>query len=121
LYYGKYEKALPFKSEVKRQLERYFSWVAQALPSLSKSRYRHPTDFYALIGALERYGQRGRGIQGLSAEAAGLALAKFEGLTKKEEPVGLAARYVAAASRQTDNIAPRTTRIESLLEVLREA
>jgi hypothetical protein len=37
---------------------------------------------------------------------------------KVPQPVGDAARYLAAAARQTDNIIPRTTRIEILEKLL---
>lgn len=120
LYYGEYEKRIPFRQEVEGTLRRYLDWIAAALPSLRTSRYRRPTDLYALIGALDEIATSHRKNALPDPAASGRALLDFEKQTRVEEPKGRAARYVAAASRQTDNLIPRLTRIEALTEVLRE-
>jgi uncharacterized protein DUF262 len=121
LYYGQYEKRLPFKREVEGRLSGYLQWIESALPDLRRTRFRKPTDLYALLGALNRHTRRGKRLDKLDETAAGKALLRFQTQTQRNEPVGRAARYVAAASRQTDNIGPRLTRIDTLVEVLREA
>ena len=45
-------------------------------------------------------------------------LLELEKQTKLKEPPREAARYLAAASRQTDNLTPRKTRIEILISQL---
>ncbi|HEY5436347.1 MAG TPA: hypothetical protein VIK13_14015, partial [Candidatus Limnocylindrales bacterium] len=53
----------------------------------------------------------------LSAGAAQQRLIAFEDELRKEASPR-ASRYLLAASRQTDNVAPRRTRIEILAELL---
>jgi hypothetical protein len=114
LYYGEYQKTFSKGSWVEGLLKQYLAWILEALPDLKKLRYRSPTDLYSLIGALhEVLGDSGR-LDRLDTAAAGERLRKFAAATKVKNPTGAAARYVAAASRQTDNIQPRTTRIEIL-------
>ena len=57
----------------------------------------------------------------ISGPRAMKVLVDFEKKTKDRQPGGEAARYVVAASRQTDNLIPRTTRIEILAKLLRAA
>jgi hypothetical protein len=118
LYYGRYSAKFGFGGEIKDRLSNYMSWIQRALPSFPKTRYRSPVDFYSLIGALEMVTKRGTSLKKLNPVAAGKALEAFETKTRAEPPKGNAARYVAAASRQTDNVIPRNTRIEILADVL---
>lgn len=78
-------------------------------------------DLYSLIGALELASDEGSKLKTLNANAAGKALSAFENSTRVKEPVGRASRYLAAASRQTDNIIPRNTRIEILTQIISQA
>jgi hypothetical protein len=121
LYYGQYEKNLPFAQKVEAQLKRYVKWIESTLPNLELSRYRKPTDLYALIGALDRFARKRKRFERLDKAAIAKSLLQLDEQTREKEPTGRAARYLVAASRQTDNIAPRMTRIDILSEVLSEA
>jgi hypothetical protein len=119
LYYGRYQHKFGEGSAIESKLKNYFSWIAKALPNFASTRYRKPVDLYSLIGALDLASEQGTRLSRLSPTAAGSALLEFEKRTKIREPTGDAARYVAAASRQTDNLTPRTTRIEILNKLVR--
>jgi hypothetical protein len=119
LYYVRYQSKFSDAKAVETKLRSYFNWISKALPNLSETRYRKPVDLYSLIGALDVVSNGGASLAKLSAQAAGPKLLEFEQKTRTREPVGDAARYVAAASRQTDNLMPRTTRIEALQKLLR--
>jgi uncharacterized protein DUF262 len=121
LYYGQYERHVPFAREVEARLHRYFDWLERALPKLRRSRYRKPTDLYAVIGALDRLSRKGKRLEKLDKVAVAKALGRLEDQMEVDEPTGRAARYLAAASRQTDNLTPRMTRIQILAETLSEA
>jgi hypothetical protein len=121
LYYGQYERSVPFANEIERRLRRYLAWLEQVLPNLRRSRYRKPTDLYALVGALDRLSRKGRRLDKLDKAAVARALGRLDAQMKVDEPTGRAARYLVAASRQTDNLTPRLTRIEVLSETLSEA
>jgi hypothetical protein len=112
LYYRQYQKTLPFGSAVESKLRQYLKWVELALPNFSRTRYRKPVDLYALIGALDSESRGGKLLSKMSAQRAGEALVRLESQTRAKSPSGDAARYVVAASRQTDNVTPRRTRIE---------
>ncbi len=118
LYYVQYRKNCPFARKVEAQLKTYFDWITSALPEFSQTRYRRPVDLYALVGALDALSDQGHRPGKINAERAGARLLDFEKLTRLKVPVKEAARYVVAASRQTDNITPRNTRIEILSELL---
>jgi hypothetical protein len=118
LYYGKYQKTFSKGSWVENILKRYLDWILEALPDLKALRFRSPTDLYSLIGALHEVSRDGERLHRLDAAAAGGRLSKFAVATKLKNPTGDAARYLAAASRQTDNIQPRTTRIEILSRLI---
>jgi hypothetical protein len=113
VYYQKYASKVPFAADVRNRLNEYLHWIGQSLPELSKSRYRKPTDLYSLIGALDDCWATVRKPAG----DCGRRLLNFE---KRIVPQasGDPGRYLAAASRQTDNLKPRQTRIEVLIAVL---
>jgi hypothetical protein len=121
LYYAKYQQSFPKAKYTRGLLKEYLDWIEAALPDLPASRYRSPTDFYSLIGALHEVSREGKHLSQLDGDLAGASLREFALRTKKKTPSGDAARYVAAASRQTDNIQPRTTRIEILARLLSRA
>jgi hypothetical protein len=117
LYYGEYQRDFKDGPKVEKQLGAYFEWLQVAFPALTKSRFRKPVDLYSLVGALTNH--RGRGISvRLSAKEAGERLRKFERELNRTRPTDRARRYLTAASRQTDNLRPRLTRIEILDEIL---
>jgi hypothetical protein len=121
LYYHRYQPTFPKAKPTRSLLRQYLTWVETALPDLADSRYRSPTDFYSLMGALHDVSDEGKRLSSVDAEAAGDQLREFGTKTRRNNPSGDAARYVAAASRQTDNIQPRTTRIEILGKLLNRA
>jgi hypothetical protein len=118
LYYGRYQQKFGDAKTIETKLQSYLNWVVRALPKLSISRYRKPTDLYSLIGALDQLSQGGTPPARVPADAAGNRLLEFEKRTRIKEPTGQAARYLAAASRQTDNLIPRVTRMEILQKLL---
>lgn len=117
LYYGEYQRQFKDGPKVEKQLLTYFKWVEAALPRLEKSRFRKPVDLYSLIGALMNHRGRGGSVS-LDAKEAGVNLRKFERVLNRQRPTERGRRYLAAASRQTDNLRPRLTRIEILDEIL---
>ena len=119
LYYGHYKDRFPDRIAIERRLKLYWNWILDVLPNLSLTRYRKPVDFYSLIGALDQISERGNRLAKLSAGDAGQELLEFERQTKMKDPPSAAAQYVAAASRQTDNLVPRTTRIGILAQLLK--
>lgn len=119
VYYAQYRSAFPFAKQISAQLSTYLKWIKLALPNLSKTRYRSPVDLYSLIGALDSISNGGKRLSSINAASAGQRLVAFDKETKTKDPKGDAARYVVAASRQTDNLIPRTTRIEILEKILR--
>jgi hypothetical protein len=119
LYYGQYMKGFPAASQTEIRLRNYFEWIEKALPNLSSTRYRKPVDLYSLIGALDRVSDHGARLSKVNATLAGSRLSDFERSTRLKSVSGDASRYLAAASRQTDNLTPRTTRIDILERQLR--
>ena len=121
LYYKQFMKSFPDEKAVEKRIRGYFDWINNAIPALQNSRFRKPVDLYSLFGALELVTKEGSRLKSLNAEAAGQALEAFDRSTRSKNPTGSASRYLAAASRQTDNINPRNTRIEILTKILGEA
>ena len=117
LYYGEYQHEFKDGPKVEKQLLTYFDWLERALPELEKSRFRKPVDLYSLIGALGNHKGRGNSVS-LDAEEAGGRLLKFAKELNRKRPTERARRYLTAASRQTDNLRPRLTRIGILGEIL---
>jgi hypothetical protein len=120
LYYGQFRKAFPLAQSVEARLGNYLSWISRAVPKLADTRFRKPVDLYALIGAVDRLAEM-HPISRTDPKRAGKALIAFDKATRAVEPDLTTARYLAAASRQTDNIAPRLTRIRTLEAVIRDA
>jgi hypothetical protein len=119
LYYGRYQHKFSEGRHIESRLNSYFTWIIKALPTFSSTRYRKPVDLYSLVGALDLASEQGSRLARLSASSAGERLLAFERKTKAPEPTGEASRYIAAASRQTDNITPRSTRIDILEQLLK--
>jgi hypothetical protein len=119
LYYGRYREKFQRGHAVEALLRQYIKWINDALPTLSEYRYRSPTDFYSLIGALHRVSNDGETLSKVDPKAAGQRLKDFAAEIKSKSIAGEAARYMAAASRQTDNLQPRMTRIEVLSNLLK--
>jgi hypothetical protein len=118
LYYGKYREVFPYAREVESRLSRYLRWIKRALPDLSQSRYRRPVDLYSLIAALDLLAARGKVTGTVESRTAGHSLRQFEEKMKSKDLSGDTARYLVAASRQTDNLVPRLTRMQILANLI---
>lgn len=118
LYYLQYREKFPDAASVKNRLVKYLAWIRRALPDLQERRYRKPTDLYSLIGALDAVSGAGKQLSAIDAAASGRRLSALEADIGSEHPSGTAARYILAASRQTDNINPRASRIEIISGLL---
>jgi Protein of unknown function DUF262 len=121
LYYGQYQRRFPAAKQVAAGLTSYLNFIKKLVPDLPRSRFRRPVDLYSLIGALELLRKHEAPPSTIDVRAASRKLGKFAEQLKKAELSGDVARYAIAASRQTDNIGPRTTRIETLASLIREA
>jgi hypothetical protein len=119
LYYGEYRESFPNANFAESRLKLYLQWIRATFPDLRNHRFRKPVDLYGLIGALDEVSARSKRLRALNSQRARVALLDFESLTQAREPRGEAAKYVLGASRQTDNIGPRTSRIEILASILR--
>jgi uncharacterized protein DUF262 len=119
LYYGRYQHKFSEAKKIEVRLKNYLNWITKALPDISKTRYRKAVDLYALVGALDRVSDEGKRLSRINATVVGTRLRELETKTKSKEPTGDAARYIVAASRQTDNLIPRRTRIEVLERLIR--
>lgn len=121
LYYGEYVNAFPAGPSVLKRLKKQLGLIDACLPNVAETRYRKPVDLYALVGALDQLDKAGL-LGKLKPAAAGRRLLAFEKELQAKSPTsGHAAEYALAASRQTDNVAPRTTRLSILADILRTA
>jgi hypothetical protein len=121
LYYGKYKDSFGPDAHLGKRIQAYLRWIGKALPDLQETRYRSPTDLYSLIGALHDVAGESAKLSAINPVVAGKALRAFDKQTKSGPTSGDAARYLVAASRQTDNIQPRNTRIQVLASIVRKA
>jgi hypothetical protein len=119
LYYGQYRKKFPASKSVQARLRAYLRWMKLAIPDFRDHRFRKPTDLYGLLGALDLVSEQGKHLSKVAPRPVGARLLEFEQKTRQQNPDADAARYLLAASRQTDNIGPRTTRIEIVTSLLR--
>lgn len=117
LYYLRFKDSFSEGQAVEARLKIYLQWIHDALPNLRTLRFRRSSELYSLVGALDRITKGGS--RPLKAPAAARQrLADFEKRTKKKELRGNAATYVLAASKHTDDLGPRSTRIEILESIL---
>lgn len=114
LYYVRFQESFGDGPSIQNRLKEYLAWITKAIPDLSHHRYRRSSELYSLIGALDRTSKSGSRLERLDPVAAGRRLIQFEEKTKKKEMRGEAARYVLAASKHTDDLAPRVARTEIL-------
>ena len=118
LYYIRFQDAFTEGGSIQNRLKGYLYWISKALPDLPQHRFRRSSELYSLIGALDRISKSGSRLAKMDAATAGQKLIEFEDKTKQKELRGEAARYVIAASKHTDDIAPRTVRTEILESLL---
>jgi Protein of unknown function DUF262 len=121
LYYGQYQRRFPAGKAVSIRLKAHLKLIKRLIPDLSNSRFRRPVDLYSLIGALDLMAKKEGRPPRIDIRAASKKLAKLAEQLGSRELAGDTAQYAIAASRQTDNIAPRTKRMEILASILREA
>jgi hypothetical protein len=114
LYYHQYSDKFPEGSAIEGRVRAYLDWIGRALPELETNRYRRSNELYALFGALDKVSKKGSLLQKMDPVVAGQNLLRFEQETQAKLPRGTAARYVIAASKHTDDLDPRRTRIEIL-------
>jgi hypothetical protein len=117
LYYHQYKESFPEAGRAGARLQSYLDWLDAGSFELSKTRFRKPVDLYGVIGALAKVSRGAETLSRIKRERALANLTAFDRqLTHKPDRLG--SRYIIAASRQTDNLTPRTTRIEILEGVL---
>jgi hypothetical protein len=121
IYYEHYQASFDLGNEVRQRLVDYLEWIDAALPDFATSRWRRPVDLYSLLGALDVVTKSGDiPLDDIDIDIAREGLARLEQqLAGKNVPRGTPARYALAASRQTDNVRPRQTRIGVLADLLR--
>jgi hypothetical protein len=113
LYYEAYSDSFEEGEEAAKRLRRYLNWVTRALPDLRQTRFRRPVELYGLIGALDALDNEGL-LEHLDPTEVTERLLSIEERLGSDHPDREASRYLVAASRQTDNLTPRTTRIDFL-------
>jgi hypothetical protein len=118
LYYGMYRDKFETGKEVYTKLDAYLKWVLRALPNFKNRFVRKPVDLYGVIGALNLVTSGGEKLSKIEPQVFAASIDKLEREIKAPEPYGEAAKYVVAASRQTDNLGPRVTRIEVMVKAL---
>ena len=118
LYYEEYSEEFEPRNEIEGRLKKYLAWIQKVLPDFSSSRWRKPVDLYSLIGALDELTDQADSLEHMETEVAARRLIEFEERLSRTPSDRLAARYLVAAGRQTDNIQPRTTRIAILRQLL---
>jgi hypothetical protein len=121
LYYTAYADEFPQIDNIRDRLLAYTRFIGSVLPDLRRMQLRRQANFYALVGALDSVTEQAETIQELDKEMLRDILEKFDRDIQSDAPTPMAARYVRAASRQTDNIAPRQIRIETLANLITKA
>jgi hypothetical protein len=121
LYYTAYKDEFSLQDDLRDRLLAYTNFIKGGLPSLKSMQLRRPANFYALIGALDKVTNQGEDLSELNQEAFRELLERFDQDIQADEPNPVASRYVRAASRQTDNIAPRRVRIDTLAGIIEKA
>jgi hypothetical protein len=114
LYYVKFRESFVAGVAIQNRLNDYLHWISAALPDLATRRFRRSNELYSLVGALDRISQSGSRLSKMDPKSSGRALVDFETQTKKKDLRGNAATYVVAASKHTDDLGPRSVRIEIL-------
>lgn len=118
-YYAAYASQFPGKVALIKRLDESLKWVWKALAGQPRSPFRKPVGLYSLIGALNRLTESAKPISKVVVpHMGGERLGVFAQSLRAQIPSQVASRYLIAASRQTDNLAPRRTRIAILAEVL---
>jgi Protein of unknown function DUF262 len=118
LYFTAYADEFDQADELMDRISTYVKFIQRVLPDLRRMQLRRQANFYALIGALDFVTDQGEKLAEIDVAAFRGVLERFDRDIQSDEPTPIAARYVRAASRQTDNIAPRQIRIQILVDVI---
>lgn len=119
LYYQQYQKDFPSGNLLRSRLENYLHWITEMMPEFSKTRYRRSNELYSLIGALDKITRSKKDLSKIDKKKTRENLLALEKQTKSQNLQGYAAAYVIAASKHTDDIGPRNTRIEVIHEQIK--
>jgi hypothetical protein len=119
LYYHQYSDKFSEGAAIETRLRSYVDWIEKAIPDFDGCRYRRSNELYALIGALDMASKSATELSKFDPKLVGKRLLEFEQNTKEKTPKGSAARYLIAASKHTDDLEPRRTRIEILESLLK--
>ncbi|MEV8040053.1 DUF262 domain-containing protein [Arthrobacter sp. NPDC080082] len=121
-YYEAYSEHFEPANELRDRLKSHLRFLESALPNLRDLRLHSKTNFYSLIGALDKVVDIEEGYDGIDPQKIGASLIEFANELDSGEPRSdLVEQYVFASSRQTDNLMPRETRIRILTDVIAEA
>lgn len=118
LYYRQYSDRFQEGPAIESRLRTYLEWLERTLPDFQEHRYRRSNELYALVGALDTVSKKGSRLSALDPQLAGRNLREFEAKTRLKPPKGVAAQYLIAASKHTDDLEPRKTRIDILASLL---
>ncbi|MFF3026244.1 DUF262 domain-containing protein [Microbacterium sp. NPDC057944] len=117
LYYEAYATEFVEGDQLKERLLRYVEMIRESLPNIKQLFIKRPANFYALVGALSEIEADGDSLP--TSEQLFERLSRFDReLLDNDEANPRKAAYLAAQSRQTDNIRPRRTRIDILRQVV---
>jgi hypothetical protein len=114
LYYDVYRDRFKEARHVRGLLLKDFRWIDQNIPELRQTFLRKPVDFYSLIGALQDIYTKTSRLPKPRPNRNALMerIMRFDQLLRARRQDDVTATYADAASRQTDNIRPRQTRIQ---------
>ena len=124
-YYERWDDRVPYKRKTVDRFHDIIDIVDQQVGGdLKDSAFRRPPLFYSLFLAIyeRRYGRLGAEQQSKQqfgereALALRAAITRLSDVLKQGEPPRAFATFVTACQRQTDNIAPRRTRLETILK-----
>ncbi len=118
LYYRAAPGQFRENKTVAGKLEALLEYLHSALPSLHLTRFKKRSQFYTLIGALERIAKGDIEENLPTAEGAGLRLTKLCDDLASDYPPVWAIAYLESTAGQTDNIIPRMTRIDIIAEAI---
>jgi hypothetical protein len=121
LYYTAYKDEFTLEDDLRERLAIYTEFIKSNLPKLKTMQLRRPANFYALIGALDTVTNQSERLDELEPKTFRTLLEQFDQDIQSEDPSPVASRYIRAASRQTDNIAPRQARITTLADIIEKA
>ena len=92
-----YEESFPNGQLLERRLHKYVDWARVALEHSETRQFRRATDFYSLMGALDRVSERGGRLASIDPAVAGRALRDFGIQLREDLPPPAASRYQVAA------------------------